>query len=135
MSNNQIIVKENKDVVDTLLNNINDDSATKDFVKARNDINDMVSTVKSSIEELAMIASQTQHPRAFEVLAKLVDSGVNASKSLMDLQSKIRDINGASTPVTDKAKTINNVFVGSTADLQKMLKDMNGPRDITPKQS
>ena len=127
------------DAIDSLISTINDDSAAKDFEKARNDINELVETTKDAINELALIAKQTQEPRAFEVLGKLIDSAVNASKSNLDLQAKIRTLSGLHTSVIDKAKTINNnlVFAGSTADLQKMLKEIgnNGPRDITPKQS
>ena len=127
------------DAIDSLISTINDDIAAKDFEKARNDINELVETTKDAINELALIAKQTQEPRAFEVLGKLIDSAVNASKSNLDLQAKIRTLSGLHTSVTDKAKTINNnlVFAGSTADLQKMLKEIgnNGPRDITPKQS
>ena len=127
------------DAIDSLISTINDDSAAKDFEKARNDINELVETTKDAINELALIAKQTQEPRAFEVLGKLIDSAVNASKSNLDLQAKIRTLSGLHTSVIEKSKTINNnlVFAGSTADLQKMLKEIgnNGPRDITPKQS
>ena len=127
------------DAIDSLISTINDDSAAKDFEKARNDINELVETTKDAINELALIAKQTQEPRAFEVLGKLIDSAVNASKSNLDLQAKIRTLSCLHTSVIEKSKTINNnlVFAGSTADLQKMLKEIgnNGPRDITPKQS
>ena len=127
------------DAIDSLISTINDDSAAKDFEKARNDINELVETTKDAINELALIAKQTQEPRAFEVLGKLIDSAVNASKSNLDLQAKIRTLSGLHTSVIEKSKTINNnlVFAGSTADLQKMLKEIgnNGPRDIPPKQS
>jgi hypothetical protein len=75
--------------------------------------------------KLAQIADSSQHPRAFEVLAKLMDTMLNANEKLLALQTKIREIDAADTPVNEKAKTINNnLFVGSTAELQKVLKDM-----------
>jgi hypothetical protein len=48
-----------------------------------------------------------------------------ANEKLLDLQTKIRDISTSDTPINEKAKTINNnLFVGSTAELQKVLQDM-----------
>ena len=72
------------------------------------------------------IASQSQHPRAFEVLAKLIDTNVAANEKLLQLQSKIREIDAADAPLSEKAQTINNnLFVGSTAELQKMIQHMS----------
>ena len=77
-----------------------------------------------------MVADSSQHPRAYEVLAKLMDTIIDANKDLLDLQTKIRDINTADTPLNEKAKTINNnLFVGSTAELQKVLKELKNKDD------
>jgi hypothetical protein len=77
------------------------------------------------MEKLAQIADSSQHPRAFEVLAKLMDTMLNANEKLLDLQTKIREIDSADSPINEKAKTVNNnLFVGSTAELQKVLQDM-----------
>jgi hypothetical protein len=79
-----------------------------------------------AIAKLASIADQSQNPRAFEVLAKLMDSMVAANKQLLDLQKEIRTIDKADMPQDEEAKksVTNNLFVGSTAELQKMIEDM-----------
>ena len=85
----------------------------------------MIEEGKEAMFKLSEIASSSQHPRAFEVYAKLMDTMMNANKELLNLQTKIRDIQHADSPVSEKAKNVtNNLFVGSTAELQKMIKDI-----------
>lgn len=119
-TNNAVTIIKNLEI------GAHDDSALKDFEKARADIAQVIETAKDSITTLAEVAEQSQHPRAYEVLAKLIDTTVSASKSLLDLQEKIRTIEGIESPRNEKAKSVtnNNLFVGSTAELQKLLKEM-----------
>ena len=111
--------------VNDLMVTAHDDSAKQDFELARANIHTMIMSGQEAMETLSQIASSSQHPRAFEVLAKLMDTMLNANKDLMTLQEKIRQIDAADSPINDKAKTINNnLFVGSTSELQKVLQDM-----------
>jgi len=106
-----------------------DDSALGDFETARANIHTMIMNAQDAIDKLAQIADSSQHPRAFEVLAKLIETGVQANKDLLDLQQKIREIKMADNPTNDKAKTINNnLFVGSTAELQKVIANLKNER-------
>jgi hypothetical protein len=107
-----------------------DDSAKNDFEMARSNIYEVITTGQEALLKLSEIASSSQHPRAFEVLAKLMDSITSASKDLLVLQTKIREIDSADSPINEKAQTINNnLFVGSTAELQKVLKDLKNKDD------
>ena len=84
---------------------------------------------QDAIDKLAQIADSSQHPRAFEVLAKLIETGVQANKDLLELQQKIRQIKMADNPTNDQAQTINNnLFVGSTAELQKVIANLKNER-------
>lgn len=117
-------------VLDKMLIDSHDDSASKDFETARANFHEMIEDGKEAMFKLAEIASSSQHPRAFEVYAKLMDTMLNANERLLDLQEKIREIKHADSPLNDKAKSVtNNLFVGSTAELQKMIKDMNKKTD------
>ena len=88
-------------------------------------INVMIDTAKEAIENLSQIASSSQAPRAYEVLAKLIDTTVQANKDLIDLQAKMKEMKDIETPTNPKGKTINNnLFVGSTAELQKVLQEL-----------
>ena len=102
-----------------------DDTSVSDFVSASQNIHDMIDASKEAIDLLAGFAERSQQPRAFEVLGKLIETNVKANKDLLELQEKIRQIKEISTEVGDKAKTINNnLFVGSTKELQDFIKRM-----------
>jgi hypothetical protein len=116
---------ENSSEIEKLISKAHDDSAKSDFEYTRANLYQMIEEGKEALAKLAEISSQSQHPRSFEVLAKLMDTMLNANKDLMTLQEKIRQIDAADSPISDKAKTINNnLFVGSTSELQKVLQDM-----------
>jgi len=118
-------IKKTDNPVDKIIQAAHNDSATQDFELARANIHSLIINGQEAIEKLSQIADSSQHPRAFEVLAKLMDTMLNANKDLMTLQEKIRDIDAADSPISEKAQTVNNnLFVGSTAELQKVLKDL-----------
>jgi hypothetical protein len=118
-------IEKTTNVVTKLLADAHDDSAKQDFELARANIHGLLMNGNDAMSKLAQIADSSQHPRAFEVLAKLMDTMLVANEKLLDLQTKIREIDNADAPMNDKAKSItNNLFVGSTAELQKVLKDM-----------
>ena len=117
---------ENEKQIENLIAKAHDNSAKNDFEAARANLYEAIQTGQEAMDKLLEIASQSQHPRAFEVLAKLIDTNVAANEKLLELQSKIREIDAADAPMNEKAQTINNnLFVGSTAELQKMIQNMN----------
>jgi hypothetical protein len=121
-----------------LMGDIFDDSAKTDFTTARNNILELINAGKISLDNLVNLASQAQHPRMYEVLAGLIKTLVDANKDLLEIQSKIREIHNSDTPHNTDNKIINNnLFVGSTHELQKMLKTLSNNdriKDI-PRQS
>jgi hypothetical protein len=111
-----------KNLVKTALN----DSAKDDFTYARANVREVVENGNDAIHKLASIAEQTQNPRAYEVLAKLMDTVVSANKELLTLQKQIRELDNADMPQNEDARTINNnLYVGSTAELAKLIEGMN----------
>lgn len=118
-------IEKTTDAVSKIIAHAHNDSAKQDFEIARANIHNMIDNGTEAIAKLAQIADSSQHPRAFEVLAKLMDTLLVANEKLLDLQTKIREIDAADAPTNEQAKTINNnLFVGSTAELQKVLQDM-----------
>jgi hypothetical protein len=107
----------------SIVNELNDDSALKDFTFARSNIQEVIQNGTDAIAKLATIADQSQNPRAFEVLAKLMDTVVNASEKLLDVQKKVKEMTKVNEPTGDKTVT-NNLFVGSTSDLQTILEKL-----------
>ncbi len=113
--------------VSTILAKVHDDSAKEDFTFARANIREVVENANDAIAKLAVIADQSQNPRAFEVLAKLMDTTVAASKHLMEIQKDIRQIDKPDVPNSDEGKSqvTNNLFVGSTAELAAAISAIN----------
>lgn len=107
------------------------DSADEDFTFSRSNIRKAIDVGSDALERLSQLAEQSQSPRAYEVLSTLMQSIVSASESLLDAQKTIREIDNAGVPRDDESrKTINNnLFVGSTAELQKILREMKDAPD------
>ena len=99
-----------------------------DYEYARQNIYGVIETGANALDQLAQIAAQSQHPRAFEVLANLVKTLVDANKDLLNIRKTKLEIEKASGENMSDGmggnKVQNNLFVGSTAELQKFLKDM-----------
>jgi hypothetical protein len=112
-------------MVNSIVAEAHNDSAKSDFETARANILTMIDNGQDAMFKLAKIAEASQHPRAFEVLAKMMDTMLQANKDLMGLQKDIRELQAADSPMNDQAKTINNnLFVGSTSDLHKILENV-----------
>jgi hypothetical protein len=113
------------DIVKTIEAKAHDDSAKTDFEVARANVYEVIQNGLTAIDKLSQIADQSQHPRAFEVLGGLMKTMLDANKDLLELQKKIREIDNVETPNNPEAKGVtNNLFVGSTAELQKMIENM-----------
>lgn len=117
--------------ISTIIAAAKNDSATEDFKFSRANIREVIENGNDAIAKLAVIADQSQNPRAFEVLAKLMDTVVTASKQLLDVQEQIRGIDKADNPQDpDARKNItNNLFVGSTTELSKIIASMKNSGD------
>mgnify|MGYP003348641293 CR=1 FL=1 len=125
MNMSPLIPGDSPNQVMKLVGEMFDDSAKADFTTARANIHKLIESGNDSLDRLVQIAAQSQHPRAFEVVSTLMKTLLDANKDLLDIQSKIREIEHADTPQNGEAKVINNnLFVGSTLELQKMLKNM-----------
>ena len=94
-------------------------NADADF--ARENIRELVTQGNQAVNELMLIARDGQHPRAFEVLSGLMKNLADMNKDLLEIQKRKKDL----TPKTESQNNLNidkAVFVGSTAELVKMLK-------------
>lgn len=101
---------------------VSDSKLDNDFEYARGNLYQVIENGSNALTELLEVAQQSQHPRAFEVVATLVRTLSDANIALMDLSKKKQNIettaNGGNNP-----STVNNtLFVGSTGDLQKLIK-------------
>lgn len=91
-----------------------------DYEYARGNILAAIEKGQEALSGVLEVAGMSQHPRAYEVAAKLLDSVTNANERLLELTKKKMEINGEA----GQPKTVNNnLFVGSTAELQKLIKN------------
>ena len=98
--------------------------ASDDYDYARSNIRSIIEDGQQALGDMIDFASQTQHPRAYEVVAGMIEKLVHANKELLALSKQIKDIEGRSPGASNGGDTINNnLFVGSTAELQKFLAD------------
>jgi len=93
-----------------------------DYTFSRDTYKDLISTGMGSLDALAEIARESEHPRAFEVLSKSIKDIGDVTDKLMTLQKNKQDLVGKKEEETSKI-TNNNMFIGSTTDLQRMLLD------------
>jgi hypothetical protein len=81
-----------------------------------------------AIDDMLAIARQSEKARDFEVAGNMIKTVVDASKELLEVQKKMRDITGKKETVTQNIK--NAVFVGSTTELLKAMKDIKKNESI-----
>lgn len=93
-----------------------------DYEFSRKTYKDLINTGVGSLDVLAELARESEHPRAFEVLSQAIKNIGDTTDKLMALQKNKKDL-AVETKAEENAKRItnNNVFVGSTTDLQRML--------------
>ena len=95
------------------------DDPQKDYEYTRANLYNLISKGQEAIDGILEIAQESGHPRAFEVAGQLIKSVGDVSDKLMDLQKKMKDLDAPQKGPT----TVNNsLFVGSTAELSKLIK-------------
>ena len=93
----------------------------KDYKYTRGQLYSIIEKGQEAINGILELASESEMPRAYEVAGQLIKNVADATDKLMDLQKKLKDVNEekeAKGPTTVN----NSLFVGSTAELQKFLK-------------
>ena len=103
-----------------------------DYKYSRDTYYELVEKGKQSLELMIEVARESEHPRAFEVLSGMIKNISDVNDRLMDLNKKKKDLD-RKEEIKNIAKTSNNLFVGSTAELQKILKNETDLVNVTPK--
>jgi tetrahydromethanopterin S-methyltransferase subunit A len=101
-----------------------EDDLDQDYEESRKTLKDLVNKGNQAIDHLLAIASESEHPRAFEVVATLIKNTAEANEKLMIMQKTMRDLKNikrtTSGVTVDKA-----IFVGSTSELNKLIRARN----------
>lgn len=97
-----------------------------DFDYSRKIYLDLIATGQEALGRMLDVADETQHPRSYEVLSGMIKNISDVNDRLMDIHKKRKEIKKSDDLKAlpgPSGNTTNNLFVGSTAELQKMLSD------------
>lgn len=117
-----------KSLLDNLSNNLPthltpepppEDDVKDDYEFSRDMYRELARKGQTAIDDMMQLAAESEHPRAFEVLSNMLKQNAEITEKLMSLQKDKKKLEEPSKE--EKSVTNNNLFVGSTTDLQKML--------------
>ena len=98
------------------------DDVKKDYDYTRGNLYSIIEKGQEALNGVLELAQESEMPRAYEVAGQLIKNVADATDKLLDLQKKLKDVE-AEEKVKGPSTVNNALFVGSTADLAKMLKD------------
>ena len=104
------------------IKNVSDD-VTKDYEYTRANLYSLIEKGQESLNGIMELAGESASPRAYEVAGQIIKSVADTTDKILDLQKKVKEVDEDAIKTTNNV-TNNAVFVGSTSDLQKMLKEM-----------
>ena len=108
------------------------DNVKSDYEYSRDTYYELLEKGKMSLETMMEVARESEQPRAFEVLSNMIKNLSDVNDRLMDLNKKKKDLD-RKEEIKKIANTTNNLFVGSTSELQKLLKNETDLVNVTPK--
>ena len=114
----------NPEVVEKKVEKLKDsvDDIKKDYEYTRGNLYSIIEKGQEALNGVLELAQESEMPRAYEVAGQLIKNVADATDKLLDLQKKLKDVEEEKQ--IKGPSTVNNaLFVGSTADLAKMLKD------------
>jgi hypothetical protein len=90
------------------------------YQQSKENLQEIIDQGKEAMEDMLQIARASEHPRAFEVYSTILKNVVDANKELINMQKQMREMN--SKKETNNTSIDKAIFVGSTAELSKLLK-------------
>ena len=93
-----------------------------DYEDVRKQLFDLAEQGDEAIELMLELARESEHPRAFEVLGQLIKNNAEIGEKILKLHKSKKEVDKDDMPTLPDGNT-SNVFIGSTAELQKMLRD------------
>ena len=100
---------------------VGNDDIDKDYAYQRQNFYSLIERGQDAIDGILDIARESEHPRTYEVAGQLIKSVAEVTEKLGDLQAKMKKLKDV--PNNAPKNVTNALFVGSTAELQKMLKE------------
>ena len=100
---------------------VSEDDIENDYKYQRDNFYNLVEKGSAAIDGILELAKESEHPRTYEVAGQLIKNVAEVTEKLGDLQEKMRRLK--EVPSNAPKNVTNALFVGSTKELQKMLKD------------
>ena len=104
---------------------VDKDDRTKDYEYTRGELYSLIDQGQEAVRGALEVAQESGHPRAYEVAVAAMKHVADMTEKLQDLHKKMKDLD-AEQKKGPSSVTNNAMFVGSTTELQKMLKQMGG---------
>tara|TARA_R110002153_G_scaffold173381_4_gene326102 strand:+ start:691 stop:1101 length:411 start_codon:yes stop_codon:yes gene_type:complete len=101
-----------------------DHKIDRDYEYARSNFYNVIESGTEALEQMLDVAKASEHPRAYEVVSTIMNTLVNANKDLVKMTIDKEKDKPKEADTGDMGVTNNNLFVGSTAELQKLVKEM-----------
>ena len=120
----EVVEEEPKVIKKEKPDRLTKDDITRDYEYTRGNLYSIIEKGQEAIDGILEIAQESEMPRAYEVAGQLIKSVSDATDKLMELQKKLKDVE-EDTAQKGPTNVTNALFVGSTADLQKMLKKVD----------
>ena len=121
----EIVSKETEVTVDKIENiKSSVEDIRKDYEYTRGNLYSLIEKGQEAINGILELAQESEMPRAYEVAGQLIKNVADATDKLMDLQKKLKDVE-EEKQAKGPSNVTNALFVGSTAELAKLLKDNN----------
>jgi|TARA_R100001510_G_C7640216_1_gene197918 hypothetical protein len=99
----------------------------KDYTEVRDNLKDVIDNSKVAIDGILKVASESDSPRAYEVVSQLLKTATEANKDLLDVHKQMKDLE---KDETTKRVTNNAFFVGSTKELQDLVQKQLPKRNV-----
>jgi len=120
------VVSENAVVVNQEITPIQEQSEDKnidaDYEYARGNLKGLIENGKIAMENIIFLAKEGESPRAYEVVGQLIKTLADTNKDLLELGKKAKEARGKEKQDSAPQNVTNALFVGSTAELQKLIK-------------
>jgi predicted house-cleaning noncanonical NTP pyrophosphatase (MazG superfamily) len=103
-------------------NKIQDIAVEDDYEYARNNLRGLIENGKEVMQNIIFVAKESESPRSYEVVGQLIKTLADTNKDLLELAKKSKELKQSSNENVGETNITNALFVGSTAELQKLLK-------------
>ena len=115
-----VVVEQTKEPVST--GAPNDESIDADYEYARENLKSFIEQGKIAMENIIFLAKEGESPRAYEVVGQLIKTLSDTNKDLLDLGKKVKELKSKKDDTQQPTQHVTNaLFVGSTAELQKLI--------------